>query len=147
MKLRLFRICKITKKNFFNDLLDELLHFSLEHFLKKKRFFHVTSEPYDHSCSLTDTGLCGALRAMRIVALEFLSKNEKRGRNVHERDTFFSVLYRLTKDKIILKASIRTSGKEPLEVCLHSLCQEGVLLLHRLEDYKICGSIHRGYPM
>ena len=29
---------------------------------------------------LTDTGLCGALRAMRILALEFLSKNEKRSR-------------------------------------------------------------------
>ena len=29
---------------------------------------------------LTDTGLCGALRAMRILAFEFLSKNEKRSR-------------------------------------------------------------------
>ena len=29
---------------------------------------------------LTDTGLCGAIRAMRILALEFLSKNEKRSR-------------------------------------------------------------------
>ena len=28
--------------------------------------------------ALTETGLCGALKTMRILALEFVSKNEKR---------------------------------------------------------------------
>ena len=42
--------------------------------------------------SLTDTGLCEAVRATRILALEFVSKMRsgvKRGaeRDVHERDT------------------------------------------------------------
>ena len=32
---------------------------------------------------LTDTGLFGALRAIRILVLEFLSKNEKRRRKRH----------------------------------------------------------------
>ena len=38
-------------------------------------FNYVTGEKI--LCLFTDTGLCGTLRAMRILALEFLSKNEK----------------------------------------------------------------------
>ena len=55
---------------------------------------------------LTDTGLCAALRAMQILALEFISKYEKRSRKRRgakcpRGDTqscgelFFPVLYRL----------------------------------------------------
>ena len=68
---------------------------------------------------LTDTGLCGALRVIRILALEFLSKNEKRcrkrrGAKCPRRDTqfcgelFFSVLYRL----IWKSGSIRSQNSE-----------------------------------
>ena len=55
---------------------------------------------------LTDTGLCGALRAMRIFAIDFFSKREKRSRKRHGAKcprkghtvlwpTFFPILYRL----------------------------------------------------
>ena len=57
---------------------------------------------------LSDTGLCGAFRAMRILALEFVSKNENRSRKRRGAKcprkghtvlwpSFVSVLYRLSQ--------------------------------------------------
>ena len=48
---------------------------------------------YCKMMTLTDTGLCVAFRDMRILALEFISKNEKWSRKSGE--FFLPVLYRL----------------------------------------------------
>ena len=61
-------------KKYVRDMITGIRHFFHERVLK---ILEVKNPIFD---ILTDTGLCGALRAMRIFELEFLSKNEKRSR-------------------------------------------------------------------
>ena len=82
------------------------INFIISNFIIYKRILSsILTLNDDH---LTNTGLCGALRVMQTLALEFLSKNEKRSRKRRRAKcprkghtvlwpTFFSVLYRLSK--------------------------------------------------
>ena len=63
---------KIQTKTYNKWYLNKLVF--LETDRKRKQYFNP------RAWALTYTGLCGALRAMRILALEFLSKNDKRSR-------------------------------------------------------------------